>query len=115
MPKTRAPRPPLPIFRSFSYLKSIRTVTDEKFKAYFFSYIRLRHAGAKLEHLRIQMSTHLCFAFVRLVDEDLGHPLDGDGEGDDGVVQRGVRGGGLLRGTALARATYMKEGLNKLS
>ena len=68
-----------------------------------------------MKHFRIEMSTHLGLAFVRLVDEDLRHPLDGDGEGDDGVVQRGVRGGGLLRGTALARATYMKEGLNKLS
>ena len=65
--------------------------------------------------MQIQISTHLCFAFVCLVDEDLGHPLNGDGEGDDGVVQRGVRGGGLLRGTALARATFMKEGFNKLS
>ena len=25
-------------------------------------------------------------ALIRFVDEDLGHPLDGDGEGDHGVV-----------------------------
>ena len=45
------------------------------------------------------MPTHLRLAFIGLVDEDLGHPLDGDGEGDDGVVQRARRD--LLRGTPL--------------
>ena len=56
------------------------------------------------------MPTHLRLAFIGLVDEDLGHPLDGDGEGDDGVVQRAR--GGLFRGGALAGTTFNCDGIN---
>ena len=52
------------------------------------------------------MIDYLRLAFIGLVNEDLGHPLDGDGEGDDGVVERARRGRGLLRGSAIAGAAF---------
>lgn len=33
-----------------------------------------------------ELFSHLCPALVRLVDEYLRHPLDGDGEGDHRVL-----------------------------
>jgi hypothetical protein len=53
---------------------------------------------------------YLCCAFIGLVDEYLGHALDGDGEGYDGVVgggaAAGAAGGGLVAATRARRAEH---------
>jgi hypothetical protein len=53
---------------------------------------------------------YLCCAFIGLVDEYLGHALDGDGEGYDGVVgggsAAGAAGGGLVAAASARRAKH---------
>jgi hypothetical protein len=53
---------------------------------------------------------YLRCAFIGLVDEYLGHALDGDGEGYDGVVggraAAGTAGGGLVAAARARRAEH---------
>ena len=55
--------------------------------------------------IRVKMTPHLGCALFRLVEQDLRHPLDGDGEGYHGVVRHktspGVHGAGEGGGPAL--------------
>ncbi len=52
--------------------------------------------------LSTAINSHLCPALVGLVDENLRHPLDGDGEGDDGVIDGGDAAACGLAGTDVA-------------
>lgn len=55
------------------------------------------------------LNTHLGVAFVGLVAEDLGHALDGYGQGDDGVLVAG--GAALVWPIATLRTEHQVAGL----